>query len=159
MTRKSYVIDACTLLNFYCRLEREDCLYKLFRNGIRAVEEVKYEVKYIADDGCREKILTDFDRGFLKVELLWEEDDDCRKMLGKHSHMLDSGELNSAALALSRGYIFLTDDKKAYANLLGSGIECRDSKWILKEAAKSGFLTRSEHKRLNDRLKQHSWDE
>lgn len=158
MNKQTYVIDACTLINFYCRLEREDCLHKLFRDGLRVTSKVKDEVSFHASGPGKERMLADFGRGFLKVEFTGGEDVHGERLLGESAETLDPGELKSATLALSRGYIFLTDDRRAQGDLLGTGVHCRDSRWILKEAAKRGFIKKAEHKRLLEQLKRQSWE-
>jgi predicted nucleic acid-binding protein len=153
MLEDRFVIDACTLLNFYCRLEREDCLRKLFRSGLKITSKVRDEVLSCAEGPGKLRLLSDIESGFLKVEYIGTEDIEDFDMLEGPRNTLDPGELSSAALAIARRYIFITDDRRAQGDLLGTGVICRDSRWIIREAAKRRCITTADKKRLLDALK------
>lgn len=152
MPSEVYVIDSNTLLNFYCRLEREDLLHKVLRGRLHLTERVKNEVIHYAYGRCAERISVDLSSGRLKVTPVGVADAKTTGSLSESSTFLDPGEAGSAALAKSRGWGFITDDRRAAGDLLGSGIVIRDSQWILKEAERRGYLTRAELKRLSRQL-------
>lgn len=158
MLKDRFVIDACTLLNFYCRLEREDVLRKLFRSGLRVTTKVRDEVLSCAEGQGKYKLLEDLEKGLIKVDYMDTEDIEDFETLEGPRNTLDPGELSSAALAMARNCIFLTDDRRAQGDLLGTGVVCRDSRWIIREAAKKHCITAADKRKLLGILKPRALD-
>lgn len=155
MSRETYVIDTCTLIYFYYDLKASQLLRSLFPKGLRIVPAVKNELLKLArKKGFDREILGDLQGGFLTVEEVDVYNQKIQSFLSKFEKTLDTGERFSAALALSKEYIFLTDDWTAQLVIMFglAGLSCKGTKWILDQARKKRLITQGERKRLEKKL-------
>lgn len=155
MINKTYVVDNCTLVYFYSDLKSSHILYLLFPDGLKIVPEVKSELlKSAKKKGFYNEVSSDIKRGFLQIEKVDLYDQRVKDILCKFDKTLDTGERFSVALALTRGYTFLTDDWTAQQVIMFSLVRviCKNTTWILKRAQKKGFISGRGLKRLKKKL-------
>ena len=132
-----YIVDTSVLIDFYCVREKPDSLLKACGGEFNVAEKVNNELfgncraNLEWESGWRE-FEKDVKKGRIRVlEVGGPEIHELRE-LDKHTPMSDRGELDSATLAITHGFVLLMNDSNARRDLLGSGIKILGSDWVTK---------------------------
>jgi len=149
-----YVIDTCTLFYFYFDLQKFGLLRSLFSRKIHVVPSVLEEFRrLLTKQKCR---ITDLSQklNFLEVNEVDICDEKIQEFIIAFKDKLGTGERFSAALALQKGWILLTDDWVAQQILMFGhiGLQCKSADWILNLARKKRLIGSVEYKKLLSQL-------
>ncbi len=134
-----YIVDTSVLIDFYCVREKPDNLLKACGGEFNVAEKVKKELF----GNCRanpewesgwKEFEKDVNKGLIRVLEAGEPEIQELRELDKHTPMSDRGELDSAALAITHGFVLIMNDSNARRDLLGSGIKILDSAWVTKKS-------------------------
>ena len=136
-----YIVDTSVLIDFYCVRENPDSLLKACGGEINVAEKVNKEffgncrANLEWEHGWRE-FEKDIKKGLVRVLEMGAAEAHELENIKKYAHMSDQGELESAALAITYGFVLLMNDSNARRDFLGSGIKILGSDWVAK-ASKS----------------------
>lgn len=143
---RPFIIDANIIIHFYCRLERPDILIKVCGDDAAVSESVKREVEHHASEPGKSDFLNDIRGGYLRTIDVGPAEEDVAAKFGKA--FLHRGERDCAAIAVTRMYDMLTNDRLARETLMGNDITIHNGDWVLKEANKRRIISAAEYNRL-----------
>jgi predicted nucleic acid-binding protein len=144
---RPFIIDANIIIYFYCDLERPDILMKVCGDDAAVSESVKREVEYHAGEPGKSDFLADISGGYLRTIDVGPAEENIAAGFGQA--FLHKGERDCAAIAVTRMYDMLTNDRMARETLMGNGITIHNAAWVLKEANKRRIITAAEYNRLS----------